>query len=137
MSQQHKLYVFVLLACSAGYIWLYYHISKHFSNNTIGEVCLIKSFTGFPCPSCGSTRSVVALLGGNFYEALLVNPIGYVLLSGLVIAPVWILKDLLTADSSFYNFFRSTELFLQKPQHYVPLALLVFANWVWNIAKGL
>ncbi len=134
---RNKLYAFVLLACSSGYMWLYYHISTNLNENSSGEVCMLKSVTGVPCPSCGSTRSVVALLEGNFFEALSLNPIGYILAIGLFVLPIWIVSDLLMSRQSFFDFFRSAELFLQKPKHYLPLALLVVINWVWTITKGL
>ena len=137
IRHRNKLYAFVLLACSIGYMWLYYHISSSFIENRSSEVCLLKSVTGVPCPSCGSTRSVVSLLEGDFSEALSLNPIGYILAIGLFILPIWIVRDLLVNRQSFFDFFRSAELFLQKPQHYLPLALLVVVNWVWNITKGL
>jgi hypothetical protein len=41
-----------------------------------GTPCLINAFTGIPCPACGITRAITALLGGNvtlsfFYHPLL------------------------------------------------------------------
>ena len=37
--------------------------------------CLIKLITGFPCPSCGITRSYKALFHFNFSEAWNYNPL--------------------------------------------------------------
>lgn len=37
--------------------------------------CLIKLITGFPCPSCGITRSYKALFHLNFSEAWNYNPL--------------------------------------------------------------
>ncbi|MHB2015882.1 MAG: DUF2752 domain-containing protein [Candidatus Xenobia bacterium] len=37
------------------------------------DICLFHRMTGLPCPGCGMTRSVVALLHGNVSEALAFN----------------------------------------------------------------
>ncbi|QDU59401.1 hypothetical protein Pan216_02290 [Planctomycetes bacterium Pan216] len=36
--------------------------------------CLFKESTGLPCPTCGSTRAVEALLSGKFGASLRLNP---------------------------------------------------------------
>ena len=38
-------------------------------------ICHFRKWTGVPCPTCGSSRMVEALLGGNFFEALQLNPL--------------------------------------------------------------
>jgi hypothetical protein len=37
--------------------------------------CAFKAFFGVPCPSCGSTRSVVHLANGDLFAALAMNPL--------------------------------------------------------------
>jgi hypothetical protein len=37
--------------------------------------CSFKRITGHPCPTCGSTRGVLALLHGRPLEALALNPL--------------------------------------------------------------
>ncbi len=37
--------------------------------------CVFKALTGFPCPTCGSTRSLVHLSHGRFLAALAMNPL--------------------------------------------------------------
>jgi hypothetical protein len=36
--------------------------------------CLFKTFTGFPCPTCGTTRSLVHLAKGDLQGSLFMNP---------------------------------------------------------------
>lgn len=57
--------------------------------------CPLRSLTGIPCPLCGATRSVVALVHGDPVAALVWNPLGVlaaavavVLLVGLVVRRV-------------------------------------------------
>lgn len=37
--------------------------------------CLFKRATGVPCPTCGSTRAMEALLGGHIGAAISLNPL--------------------------------------------------------------
>ena len=40
--------------------------------------CPVRLLTGRPCPTCGTTRSVVAIISGDFGHAWELNPIGFV-----------------------------------------------------------
>jgi hypothetical protein len=46
--------------------------------------CWFKQRLGFPCPTCGMTRSVLLSLQGQFTEAARLNPAGLLLVLGLV-----------------------------------------------------
>ena len=100
-------------------------------------VCLFKRVTGIPCFSCGATRSLILLLEGNIKDAFYMNPVGFILAALLLILPVWVVYDLLAGRSSFFNFYRWSEKVLLKKPLLIVACLLVLANWVWNIAKGL
>lgn len=50
--------------------------------------CGFHTVTGHPCPTCGSTRMILALLAGRFWEALRVNPLLFFI---VVILALWIL----------------------------------------------
>lgn len=51
-----------------------YLILNQFSKVT-GTVCLIRGLIGIPCPSCGITRAIIAVLNGNFIEAFKLHPL--------------------------------------------------------------
>ncbi|MCL7988299.1 DUF2752 domain-containing protein [Sphingobacterium sp. lm-10] len=97
----------------------------------------MKYATDVPCPSCGATRSVIFLTKGDFTNAFLLNPIGYMVVIIMLIAPIWILADWTTKRRTFLDFFKKMEDFLRRPSYAIPLILLVVVNWIWNIAKGL
>lgn len=137
LSDRNKLYSFLFIACIAGYIWLYYSITKKVTENNSVEVCLIKHVTNIPCPSCGSTRSIISLTKGNFIEALAFNPIGYIVALIMLIAPLWIISDMVLKKNSLLKCYRIIEQHLKKPKYAIPLVLLVIINWIWNITKGL
>jgi hypothetical protein len=47
-------------------------------------LCLFKQVTGFACPACGTTRSVVELTHGNVINGLAINPLGVLALIFMV-----------------------------------------------------
>ena len=132
-----KLYLILFIACLAGYIWLYFSITKNIAENNSVEVCLIKHVTNIPCPSCGSTRSVISLTKGDFIGALNINPIGYLVAIIMLIAPIWILVDTVRNAKTLFDFYQKIEFYLKQPKIAIPLILLVIINWIWNITKGL
>jgi hypothetical protein len=48
-------------------------------------ICLFHEWTGLPCPTCGSTRVVQALLAGNLLAALAWNPLVVLVLAALAL----------------------------------------------------
>ena len=39
------------------------------------DLCLFKRFTGYPCPTCGTTRGIISLLHGKYIEGWYYNPL--------------------------------------------------------------
>lgn len=134
---RNKLYLILFIACLAGYIWLYYASLPGLAGNKSPEVCLLKHVTDMPCPSCGSTRSVVSLLNGRYGDAFLLNPLGYVIALIMLIAPVWMAVDIARRSNSLFKFYQKIEVGLRKPKYAILLILLIMINWIWNITKGL
>lgn len=61
-------------------------------------MCPIRLLTGYPCPACGTTRSVGAILTGNFNLAWGLNPLGFVLIAMVLI---WAMK--IRAVNQFFS----------------------------------
>jgi hypothetical protein len=135
---RNKLYGILLVACLAGYTWVAYNMLQHMDgySHFVG-VCMIRQTTGVPCPSCGTTRSVLSLLNGDVLQALYLNPFGFIVLSIMFAAPVWILSDLLRKKDTLFGFYQKTEARLRMPGLAIPLVSLVIINWIWNIYKDL
>lgn len=132
-----KLYSILLISCMAGYIWLFISMTLNLTEKKTVEVCLIKHLTNVPCPSCGSTRSVISLANGKFSDALQINPLGYVVATIMLLSPIWILIDVLFKKKTLFDFYKKMETFLKKPKFAIPLIFFIVVNWIWNIAKGL
>lgn len=133
-----NLYLIIFIACFAGHVWLMmnwlYPPIHHTKENSI---CLLKHFTNIPCPSCGSTRSLLSILNGNFSEGFYLNPLGYILLVIMITAPIWIIYDWISNSQSLLIFYKKTEQFLSQKTVAIPTILLVLINWAWNIYKGI
>jgi hypothetical protein len=134
MLNRNRLYIILLLACTAGYFWLYINTGNA-SNTTNFEVCLVKHVTGIPCPSCGTTRSITSISQGNFAQAIRLNPLGFIVSSIMIGAPLWIVFDVLTKKSSLFEFYTKAEYQLRRPFIALPLIILLLTNWIWNIIK--
>ena len=127
-----------MACCFFGYAWVIYCLATNYENlHKSYNVCLFKAVTGFPCPSCGATRSLIDILKGNPGAAWHWNPLGFVLLLLMVVLPVWMAYDGLGRKDSFYRFYHSFEILMKKRAVYIPSMALILANWIWNIHKGL
>jgi len=134
---RNKLYAILAAACAAGYTWLLLTYYRNVSNQSDFGVCLFKHVTGIPCPSCGSTRSVISLIKGEFADALFWNPFGILIMIILIAFPFWIGYDLAFRKNSLYNFYIQSEQFIRKKWIAIAAIFLVLLNWIWNINKGL
>ena len=135
---KNKLYLFLLFACFVGYSWLLFSLQhEHEIQNQEFTVCLFKKVTTVPCPSCGTTRSVMQLSHGNFLSAILINPFGIIVGLIMIIAPIWISYDFIQKKETFYTTYLKIETILRKRKVAIVLIVLVIANWIWNIKKNL
>ena len=132
--KRNRLYTLLLLGCIAGYTWLGFSMQTHDHRFT---VCLFKAATGVPCPSCGVTRSVAALLHTDFKDALALNPLGFLILPLLVIIPLWVVADLLLGRQTCWLAYQNLEQIFRKKPVALAAILLIVTNWIWNISKGL
>ena len=48
-------------------------------------VCLLREWTGIPCPTCGTTRLIEALLSGDLLGALAWNPLVFLILTAVAV----------------------------------------------------
>ncbi len=133
---RNKLYVFLSTACTVGLVWLIIAYNRNISGEVDGGVCLFKRITSLPCPSCGSSRSVLALLKGDLSGAFRLNPFGFIVLAVMVTTPVWIIIDLIYQKATLFSFFTKAESFLSRKWVAVSGVLIVLLNWIWNIYKG-
>ncbi|MGO2358233.1 DUF2752 domain-containing protein [Mesonia sp.] len=134
---RNKLYTLLTVLSLSGYAWLAFQLYAGQQNSGIGQVCIFKSVTNLPCPSCGSTRSILEIVQGNLLDALYINPLGFLFVAVLLILPLWIIADLLQKSDSLLKFYHHTEKWISKKPVALVLIVLVLLNWGWNIYKDL
>ena len=94
-------------------------------------VCILKAFTGIPCPTCGSTRAVGCLAHGDLPGAFAMNPLAAAALLALV---PWALADL-----ALFTQGRALGLSVSPGVGRalrLAVVVAVLANWVYLIAAG-
>ena len=88
------------------------------------ETCLFLRTTGYPCPTCGSTRSVLALLRGDWIASLRASPLLWVVAALMLYLGLMRLHSRTPIDNQRI-----------RPWHVALGLLLLLANWVWILAN--
>ena len=126
-----------MLAALAGYLWVSWNYNNYRAKDAASgiDMCLFRRVTGLPCPSCGTTRSVLSISHLHFADALYYTPIGFIMVLGLLLLPLWIIADIVSRKSSFHRFYISSEVMVRKKWVAISLVCVVAGNWIWNIYK--
>jgi hypothetical protein len=132
-----RIYGTLILLSLAGYGWLGLNVAEEAAHSQAPTVCLFKEITGLPCPSCGTSRSLLLLFRGDVADAFMTNPLGPLLAPALVIVPLWIAVDVARKRRSFYRWYLWVEdVFKRNTWVTVSAVTIIVLNWIWNIAKG-
>ena len=92
------------------------------------SLCPFKALTGIPCPACGGTRALLALIEGRPVEGLLRNPL---LVLGGALALAWLLLRVGFAKSPSFELSP-----WERRATWAALALLIALNWAYVIWRG-
>ena len=94
-------------------------------------ICLLREWTGIPCPTCGTTRLIEALLSGDLLGALAWNPLVFLILTAVA---VWAVLS----AASFA--FRQTWRVDLSPRERTWARILAIAalvgGWVWVLWRN-
>ncbi|MRT91697.1 DUF2752 domain-containing protein [Ancylomarina sp. 16SWW S1-10-2] len=134
---KQRLYQLVSLLSVLAYGWLIYN---YFFLNTSEEgitLCWFKTISGLPCPACGSTSGIIEIFKGNFHKAFYNNPFAFSSLVILIVSSFWVAYDLILTKEGFYKFYIKINNKLKKKRIIIPIILLFFIVWIWNIYKFL
>ncbi len=89
------------------------------------DLCLFKRFTGYPCPTCGTTRGIISLFHGNYIQAWLFNPlvfsIGIIFMIDLLFKFIFARKIKITLTKK------------EKKSAWIIGIILLLANWAYVI----
>lgn len=99
----------------------------------IRPFCLFHKITGIPCPGCGGTRAAELLMSGNFVDALYTNPLSVVFCAFLFVFAVSLWVDCIRKKDTLYSLISRP----WKPIPTIIVSVIILANWIWNIYKGI
>ena len=129
-----RLVWFLRVFTVGSWLWLLFNTHEHAGFS----LCIFKNLSGYPCPACGTTRSVLLILDGHFWQASLLNPLGWLALFGLILTSILLLFDFIRSTSYTEKLFFTLEKSLKvKPSIQVFILTLIILNWIWNIQKQL
>ncbi|OGS34313.1 MAG: hypothetical protein A2293_13560 [Elusimicrobia bacterium RIFOXYB2_FULL_49_7] len=96
--------------------------------------CPIKNLIGLPCPTCGITRTVIAISEGKVEEAFTTSPFFALAFLGCGVYGLY-------AGVAMIFQTRRIRLVIEQPwKRYYPgmlLALVLVMNWLWLVFRGI
>ena len=126
--QRYKLFLTVIIGL--GLVFFIFLCMEHIP---IPFGCPFKTITGIPCPGCGGIRATRYLLSGEIQNALYINPLSCIFCLFCALLPFWSFYDC-------YNGKHTLKTWLTTPwsnKAIVITVVILLANWIWNIIKGL
>lgn len=125
-----RTYLYASLFTLTGWVWLFLSITNTVSSSF--TPCIFRNLTHYPCPSCGTTTSLIHILSGEFDRALGSNPLGFLAGAGLLILPLWLGFDILQRRVTFYKSIIYFNGFIKRqPIFIISFLLLIVVNWIW------
>ncbi len=94
--------------------------------------CAFKTITGLPCPTCGVTRTVIALSRGDLDRALFMNPLAAIACGAALLYLVYAAAVLAFRLPRF----RPTVSVAGARWWRVATVAVLAINWLWLIATG-
>ena len=126
--QRYKL--FIGLCLILGLVFILLLLEEYIS---IPFGCPFKAITGVPCPGCGGIRAAQSLLRGEVLHALYINPLSCALCLFGAVLPFWAFYDCYRGKQSLKKCMTT-----RWPKWIiVVVSIVLLANWIWNIIKGL
>jgi hypothetical protein len=93
--------------------------------------CPFLALTGYPCLTCGATRTTIALLRADFPLALSWNPLAFVALCGVALFDVYALVVLLGRGPRLRTVDWTRP---EKTAVRIAVTALIVANWIYLLA---
>jgi len=94
--------------------------------------CAFKTITGLPCPTCGVTRTIIALSRGDVDRAMFMNPLAAILCAGGVLYLLYAAVVLALRLPRF----RPTVSAAGARRVRIGAIAVIATNWIWLIATG-
>lgn len=102
IKSKRKIYGIIgaLLTLMIPFFLLFFDQSNHLETDQ--SLCLLKMLSGFPCPGCGITKSMVYFYEGDLYKSLYYHILGPFVI-GFCIATIAVLSTELLTKKEYFN----------------------------------
>jgi hypothetical protein len=132
-KSKRKIYGIIgaLITLLVPYILLLNNHNHHLETDQ--SFCPFKMLTGFPCPGCGITKSLVYFYEGDIYKSLSYHILGPFVIAFAVLTIAVLTTELITKQEYFTKWFYSKKLayglaiFLAS-YHFIRLLYFVYDN---------
>jgi len=94
--------------------------------------CAFKAITGLPCPTCGVTRTIIALSRADVDRAMFMNPPAAILCAGGVLYLLYAAAVLALRLPRFRPTVSAAGARLVR----IGAVAVIATNWIWLIATG-
>jgi len=113
-------------------------LSSHEHIETEQSLCPFKMVTGFPCPGCGITKSIIFFYQGDLLKSLEYHVLGPFVTIASIIAILVLLAELVTQKNYFSSILYSTKLayalaILLGTYHSIRLVIFISTHTVQQI----
>ena len=113
-------------------------LSSHEHIETEQSLCPFKMVTGFPCPGCGITKSIIFFYQGDLLKSLEYHVLGPFVPIASIIAILVLLAELVTQKKYFSSILYSTKLayalaILLGTYHSIRLVIFISTHTVQQI----
>lgn len=129
----YRLFVGLLIVAYAWLIYVFLHIEGQ------GGVspCLSKLFFHIPCPACGTTRGVMCIAKGYFWDAFCMNPNAYLVFVGTLFVTVMMIYDGISGSRTLYKSYLYFDGMMHKKVLLSVFLLIEVVIWAFNIYRGI
>lgn len=94
--------------------------------------CRFKKLTGCDCPTCGLSRSVHSLLSFNIFDSITYNPLGIILISGLIVFLAKFAAELVAGKEIIISISKPLGKFI-----IFLMLVLVISAWILKLRPGI
>ncbi|MDE5740224.1 MAG: DUF2752 domain-containing protein [Bacteroidaceae bacterium] len=98
--------------------------------------CPINYFFEVKCPGCGVTRAVHAILLGDFYGSMILNPLGIIIICTFIFSSLVFFLDLIFKKQWLYHIYIRTLIFIDNNK-IVCLSIIISYVIIHTIFKNI
>jgi len=138
MSQRRKLYGILIAVLTIVAPYLIMLSDSHIESSQ--SLCPFKMLTGFPCPGCGITKSIIFLYKGDIVKSLSYHIFGPFVILFCIVSIFVLTLEIITQKEYFNKLFYSTKVaytlgFVLGTYHLTRLFVFIAHNSMADILK--